>query len=52
MDGRFMFSINVYVDRDEERGLVRWIEARKRWVVESGWLDIMLTDYDKDVFPI
>jgi hypothetical protein len=38
MDGRFMFSINVYVDRDEERGLVRWIEARKKmgcrkWVV-------------------
>jgi hypothetical protein len=24
----------------------------KRWVVESEWLDIMLTDYDKDVFPI
>jgi hypothetical protein len=26
------------IDRDEERGPMRWTGVRKRWVVESRWL--------------
>jgi hypothetical protein len=33
-------------------GIERWWEQGRKWVVERGYLDLVLRDYHKDVFFI